>query len=78
MKALLVVVAVLLIGFAALGWYQGWFRLSTDGTDQVPSATITLDKDKIHSDTEMVKEKMQGLGSTVEEKAGEPTEKVEQ
>jgi hypothetical protein len=78
MKALLVVVVLLVIGIAGLGWYLGWFRLSTDGTDQAPSATITLDKDKIHSDAEVVKDKVQGLGHTAKEKASEPTEKVEQ
>jgi hypothetical protein len=78
MKALLVVVVLLLAGIAGLGFYQGWFRVSTDGTDQKPSATITVDKDKIHADEEMAKEKVQGLGQEVKEKTGDLTEKVKQ
>jgi hypothetical protein len=61
-KTLRFVVALLLVGIAGLGFYQGWFRISTDGTGQESSATITVDKDKIHADEEMAKEKMHGLG----------------
>jgi hypothetical protein len=50
MKALLVVVVLLLVGIAGLGFYRGWFHLSTNSTDQQPSATITVDKDKFHTD----------------------------
>lgn len=78
MKTLLVVVVLLLAGIAGLGFYQGWFRLSTDGTDQKPSATITVDKGKIHADKEKAKEKVQGLGQEVKEKTGDLTEKVKQ
>ena len=77
MKTLLVVAVLLLVGIAGLGFYQGWFRLSTNGTDQKPSATITVDKDKIHADEETAKEKVQGLGQEVKEKTGDLTEEVE-
>jgi hypothetical protein len=40
MKALLIVVVLLLVGIAGLGFYQGWFHFSTNGTDRKPSATI--------------------------------------
>lgn len=76
MKALLVVVVLLLVGIAGLGLYRGWFHLSTNSTDQQPSATVTVDKDKFHADEEMVKDKVQELGQEAKEKTGEPTEKV--
>jgi hypothetical protein len=76
MKALLVVVVLLLVGIAGLGFYRGWFHLSTNSTDQQPSATITVDKDKFHTDEAMAKDKVQGLGQEAKEKTGEPTEKV--
>ena len=78
MKTLLVVVVLLLAGIAALGFYRGWFHLSTNSTDQKPSATITVDKDKIHGDEEMAKETVQGLGQEVKEKTGDLTEQVRQ
>ena len=78
MKNLLVVVVLLLVGIAGLGFYRGWFHLSTNSTDQKPSATITMDKDKIHADEEMAKEKVQGLGQKMKEKTGGLTDKVKQ
>ena len=78
MKALLVVVVLLLVGIAGLGFYQGWFHLSTNSTDQKSSATITVDNDKIHSDEQKAKEKMQGLGQEVKEKTGNAPETVKQ
>ena len=60
------------------GFYRGWFSFSTNSTDQKPSATITVDKDKIHADEEMAKEKVEGLGHKAKEKTGDMTEKVKQ
>ena len=62
MRTLVFVVIVLLAGIAGLGIYRGWFGISTNSTDQKPSATITVDKDKIHADEELAKEKVEGLG----------------
>ena len=78
MKNLLVVAVLLLVGIAVLGFYRGWIRVSTDNTDQKPSATITVDKDKIHADEEKAKEKVQGFGQEMKDKPGDLTEKVKQ
>ena len=61
-RTLLFVVFLLLIGIAGLGFYRGWFRLSTNSADQKPSATFTVDKDKIHEDEQKAKDKLQGFG----------------
>ena len=76
MKTLLVVVALLLVGIAGLGVYRGWFTFATTSTDQKPSATITVDKDKIHADEEKAKEKLQGFEHKAKEETGDLTEKV--
>ena len=78
MKTLLVLAVLLLVGIAGLGLYRGWFHLSTNSTDQKPSATITVDKDKFHADEAMAKEKVQGLRQEAKEKTGDLTEKVRQ
>jgi hypothetical protein len=78
MRRLLVVLVVFVVAIGCLGFYQGWFRLSTDGTDQKPSATITVDKDKIHADEEVAKEKVQELGQEVKAKTGDLTAKARQ
>lgn len=62
MKTLLVVVVVLLVGIAGLGFYRGWFALSTNSTNHKPSATITVDEDQIHADEEKARDKVKGLG----------------
>ena len=67
MKNLLLVAFLFLIGIAALGFYRGWFGLSTDSSDRTPSATITVDKDKIHADEETARQKVHGLGQTVKQ-----------
>jgi hypothetical protein len=62
MRRLLVVLVLFVAGIAGLGFYRGWFQLSTNRADQKPSATLTVDKDKIHADEEMAKTKVEGLG----------------
>ena len=78
MKTLLFVVVLLLIGFAVFGFYRGWFHLSTNSTDQQPSATVTVDKDKIQEDEQRAKEAVQGIGHKVKETADDVTAKVKQ
>ena len=76
MRRLLMALVLFAAAIGCLGFYQGWFRLSTAGTDQKPSATITVDKDKIHADEEIAKEKVQELGHKAKEKAGDLTAEV--
>ncbi len=78
MRTLLIVAVLLLVGIAGLGFYQGWFRFSTEGTEQQPSVTITVDRDKIRADETSVTDKVQSLGEKAEEKTGDLTENVEQ
>ena len=77
MRKLLVVIVLLLVTIAVLGFYRGWFRLSTDNADQQPSATFTVDQNKINEDKDTVKERVQEFGDkTKEETTGGDTEKV--
>jgi hypothetical protein len=72
MGKLLVVAILLLVAIAGVGFYQGWFHLSTDSTDRKPSATITIDQDKIKADEEKAKEKLHDLGQKVKQRTGDP------
>ena len=78
MRTLAVVFVLLLVVVAGLGFYRGWFRLSTDNTDHKPSATITVDKDKIQQDEQRAKEKVQSFGHEAKEKTGERADKVKE
>jgi DNA/RNA endonuclease YhcR with UshA esterase domain len=75
-KNLVVVVVLLLVGIAGVGFYRGWFQLSTNNTDSQPSATITVDKGKIHEDEQKAKNTLQGLENGTKEKVGDRTGKV--
>lgn len=77
MKTLLVVIVLLAAGIAGLGFYRGWFNLSTDNADQKPSATITVDKDKFRDDEQSAKEKVHDFGQEAKETAGELADKVQ-
>ena len=78
MKTLLVVVVLLLVGIAGLGFYRGWFHFSTDSADHKPSATITVDKDKIQEDEQRAKEKVHGFGQGAKEKTGDRADEVKE
>jgi hypothetical protein len=78
MKALMFVVVLFLVGIVGLGFYRGWFQLSTDTVNQRPSATITVDKDKIHADEQKAKDEMQGFRQEAKEKIGDRAGKVKE
>jgi hypothetical protein len=76
MKGFLVVLVVLLLGTIGLGFYRGWFRLSSDNVDHKANVTLSVDQDKIREDEKAVTEKVQGLGPKGKETSGDRIEKV--
>ena len=78
MKNLLIVLVVLVVGIAGLGFYQGWFHLSTENADHKSNVTFTVDQDKIHADEAKAKEKVQGLGQQAKERTSDRTDKAEE
>lgn len=76
MKGFLFVCVLLVAGVVGLGFYQGWFHLSTDNADDKSNVTLTVDQDKIKKDEEKAKEKIQDLGHQVKEKTTARTEKA--
>jgi hypothetical protein len=75
MRNLTFIVILLLIGIAGVGYYRGWFALSTNNTDQTPSATITVDKNKFHEDEQKARDKVQGAGQKAKDEVGDLTGK---
>jgi hypothetical protein len=78
MKTLFAMVVALVIGVVVLGFYRGWFQLSTDTTNPRPNATISVDKDKIHEDEQKTKDNMRRFGQQAKEKVGDRTGKVQE
>jgi hypothetical protein len=78
MKGFLFVCVMLVAGVAGLGFYQGWFHLSTDSADDKSNVTFTVDQDKFKKDEEKAKEKVQDLGHQVKEKTTARAEKAKE
>jgi hypothetical protein len=71
MKGLLVVLVLLLVGIASLGFYRVWFTLSSDNTDDKSNVTFTVDQDKFKEDEEMAKEKAQDFRVAPDTESGD-------
>jgi hypothetical protein len=76
MKRFLVVLVLIMIGIAGLGFYQGWFRLSKDGADDKVNVTLTVDQDKFKDDTHRAEKQVQDLGHQAKERIHGATDKV--
>jgi hypothetical protein len=76
MRTLVFVAVLFLVAIAGVGFYRGWFQLSTDTASQRPSATITMDKDKIRADEKKAKDEMQGFRQAAKEKTGQWADKA--
>ena len=70
MRALGFVVLLFLVGVVGVGFYRGWFQLSANNTGDKPSATVTVDKVKIHADEQKAKDEMQGFRQAAKETTG--------
>ncbi len=75
MKTLLVVLVLLAAGFVGLGFYRGWFSITSDGADAKSHVTLSVDKDKMRQDENTAIGKAQGLGHKVKDTAATPAEK---
>lgn len=58
MKRIFILLLLLAISVVGLGFYLGWFRVSTDQTGEKINTTITVDQEKIRQDVEKAKEKV--------------------
>ena len=82
MKKLLLVVLVLLVGVAALGYWRGWFSLNKNSNTevQVDSSKFQHDKDAFISSvgekTKALKGRIAGLGTKTDGLAGDEKTQV--
>jgi hypothetical protein len=73
MKNLIVGLVLLLAIVAGVGYYRGWFQVSTGGAGGNP--TITVDREKIKTDEDKAKKSVQEFGKQVGERIGVGTNK---
>jgi hypothetical protein len=69
MKRLIIALVVLVVGVAALGYYEGWYQASTRQSDHKAELNITIDKDKIHDDAERTKQAAENAGKDLIDKS---------
>ena len=55
MKNLLAVLALIIVGIAAFGFYRGWFEVSTVDAEHKSNVTFSVDQDKVHGDEQKLK-----------------------
>jgi len=54
MKRLIVIIALVVVG---VGYYRGWFHLTSEKTGDKTNVTLTVDKNKMHDDKKAADEK---------------------
>lgn len=65
----LIVLVLIVAGVAGLGFYRGWFDLTSDrGTDK-SNVTLTVDRDKMKEDKQKAVDKVQDLGHQAKDRA---------
>jgi predicted negative regulator of RcsB-dependent stress response len=65
----LVLILAVVIG---LGFYLGWFQLSTNKNEQQKNITISVDEQKMKADEEKAKEKAKELSDEAKKKINPP------
>jgi len=75
MRAFLIVGVLLLVGIGGLGFYRGWFQISStrDNTENTVDTTFTVDETKIQED----KHKLQELGRQAKDETAEALDQSE-
>lgn len=76
MRRFLIVVVLCVVGITGLGFYQGWFRLSSDSGDQKSKVTLTVDRERLTEDKDKAKETVHDLGDKAKETVHQLGQKV--
>lgn len=71
MKNLLVIIALVLAGVAAFGFYRDWFQVSTADAGHKPTVTFSVDRDKMRDDERTLKG-VGRSGTAPTDRTGEP------
>jgi len=64
MNRLLIVLVLVVIGVAGLGYYLGWFRVDKTNADGQTHITLTVDQKKIQADEKRALEKVRDVGQS--------------
>lgn len=67
MKGLILVLVLVAAGFVGLGFYMGWFQVSSSSGDKKSSITLSVDNNKIQEDKDKAADKLQDMGQPAKE-----------
>ena len=67
MKSLIFMLVLIAVGVAGLGFYMGWFQLSSHSGDHKASITLSVDNNKIQADKDKAVNKVQDMGQRTKE-----------
>jgi hypothetical protein len=62
MRGLLFVLIVVIACLVGLGFYRGWFGVTTEGSGSQHRITLTVDEDKIKADEKSAKDQLPSMG----------------
>jgi hypothetical protein len=70
MILLLIVLGLMVVLGVGLGFYLGWFKMSSRTGTSKPNITLTVDKDKILADKDQAVDRLHDLGHHAKDKVG--------
>ena len=76
MKRIFFVLVLLVAATVAVGFYMGWFAVTSGTVDGKTNINVTVDKDKIKADEQRAKEKAKEIGEKAKDKAAGAVDKV--
>jgi hypothetical protein len=56
----LIVLLLIVAGVVAVGFYRGWFHLTSDSAADKSNVTLTVEKDKVRQDKQKAQDTVQG------------------
>ena len=56
----LIVLLLIVAGAVGLGFYRGWFHLTSDRSADKSNVTLTVEKDKVRQDKQRAQDTVQG------------------
>jgi hypothetical protein len=66
---IMLVLLIIVAGIVGLGFYRGWFQVSSDRASDKSNVTLTVDKEKARQDASDAKQKVRGGADNAAETA---------
>ncbi|MEM8733389.1 MAG: hypothetical protein AAGG44_04160 [Planctomycetota bacterium] len=74
MRKLVGTLAILFALLMAVGFVRGWFSFTTDSADNKTRLEVTVDKEKLKSDTQRIKDGVKDFSSSLDSGSNENVE----